>query len=525
MKTNIYNKVKGLIKTVLPFYLLTLLPLATACSDDFLEVENNTDYPVEDYYKTRKHLDEALVSAYAPLHWYDYGTTYQYNALHYTDFLADDLYPNGSSNSDQPTLQAMYNYGDLTSLMVPTGFWGDSFSGIKRVNDAIKYADWTEEAGDITAAEKAGYVSQLRVLRAFYYNVVWKLYGNIPCYFENLEAPYIDEQLKADQVYDKVIADLEDVIDNGALQAEYPLDEAGHVTRPMAQMLFTEMVMIQNDNTRYGKALGFMQQIISSGQFDLVSDFSSIWAESGEWGKESIFEINYFNVNSSRAWDNRLAAGGNVMSRLCGPRDFTPGAGCDVEAGWGFASLPVHAANLFTANDRRRAITVFDMEASGTVSSGGGGWQYTGYMLGKYVGRVGQNVDATGASDMAFNNNERVYRYAETLLNAAELLLKTGGSAATAAEYVNKVRQRAGLTALPSVTEDDIISERRLEFMGEGKRFFDLVRTGKAASVLTAANDEGGYRKVNWSQKYRYLPIPQDNIDAAKGTMQQNPEY
>lgn len=499
--------------------------VTTSCKDSFLEVENYTDYPVEDYYKTKKHLDEALVSAYAPLHWYDYGTTYQYNDLRYTDFLGDDLYPNGSSNSDQPTLQAMYNYADLTSQMVPTNYWGVSFSGVKRSNDAIKYADWTEEAGDITAAEKADYVSQLRVLRAFYYNVVWKLYGNIPCYFTNLEAPYIDEQLTADDVYAKVIEDLEDVIDNGALKDSWPEEDLGHVTKAMAQMLYADMVMVQADKNRYSKALGYMQQIISSGQYGLVSDFSSIWTEEGEWGKESIFEINYFNVNSGRAWDNHLAAGGSVSPRLCGPRDFTPNDNCDVEAGWGFASLPKHAAELFSSNDRRKDATVFDMQANGTVSPGGGGWQYTGYMLAKYVGRKGCNVDVTGSADMGFNNNDRIYRYAETLLNAAELLLNTGGSASTAAEYVNMVRFRAGLSSLSSVTVDDIINERRLEFMGEGKRYWDLVRTGKAASVLTMANDEGGYRKANWSEKYRYLPIPQDNIDAAKGTMVQNPGY
>jgi hypothetical protein len=118
-----------------------------------------------------------------------------------------------------------------------------------------------------------------------------------------------------------------------------------------------------------------------------------------------------------------------------------------------------------------------------------------------------------------------VYRYAETLLNAAELLLKTGGSGATAAQYVNEVRARAGLAALSSVSEDDIINERRHEFMGEGKRYFDLVRTGKAASVLTPANDSGGYRTKSWSPDVRYLPIPQDNIDAAQGTLKQNGSY
>ena len=72
MKTKIFNKAKGLVKAVLPFYLFTLLPLATACSDDFLEVQNPTGEPLEEYYMTDEHLAEACVSAYAPLHWPDW---------------------------------------------------------------------------------------------------------------------------------------------------------------------------------------------------------------------------------------------------------------------------------------------------------------------------------------------------------------------------------------------------------------------------------------------------------------------
>ena len=139
--------------------------------------------------------------------------------------------------------------------------------------------------------------------------------------------------------------------------------------------------------------------------------------------------------------------------------------------------------------------------------------------------RKGNNKDQKADADLGFNNNLRVYRYSETLLNAAELMLKTGGSASDAAAYVNEVRARAGLEILRSVDEDAILNERRHEFMGEGKRYFDLVRTGRAASVLTPANDSGGYRTKGWSEDVRYLPIPQDNIDAAQGTLKQNGNY
>ena len=47
----------------------------TGCKDSFLEVTSPTDTFIDEYYTTKTSLDEALVAAYAPLHWYDYGST------------------------------------------------------------------------------------------------------------------------------------------------------------------------------------------------------------------------------------------------------------------------------------------------------------------------------------------------------------------------------------------------------------------------------------------------------------------
>ena len=486
----------------------------TGCKDSFLEVTSPTDTFIlevtsptdtfiEEYYTTKTSLDEALVAAYAPLHWYDYGSTYQYNALNFiSEFMSDDMYPNGSSNTDQPMLQLMFNYS-CTPVVCLTGVWSDSYSGVKRSNDVLKYCDWVEQAGGITSAQRADYEAQARLLRVFYYLQLWKFYGNVPCYFENLEAPYIYEQSTADEVYAKVIEELESIIATGALKDDYPADEKGHVTLPLAYMIYAEMVMIQNDSSRYGKALSYMKELISSRRYGLTPSYQAIWDESGEWNSESIFEINYFDDNSVRGWNNQLAAGGCVFPRLHGPRSFKANAGDpyeDVDAGWGFSAIPLHSVASFEEMN-------------------------TGYCLYKYMCRKGNNKDQKADADLGFNNNLRVYRYSEVLLNAAELLLKTGGSASEAAGYVNEVRARAGLAAANGVDEDVILNERRHEFMGEGKRYFDLVRTGRAATVLTPANDSGHYRTKAWSPDVRYLPIPQDNIDAAQGTLKQNGSY
>ena len=122
--------------------------------------------------------------------------------------------------------------------------------------------------------------------------------------------------------------------------------------------------------------------------------------------------------------------------------------------------------------------------------------------------------------DLNWNNNLRIYRFSETLLNAAELILKTNGDAAKASDYLNRVHHRAGLADNLVATEDNILNERALEFVGEGKRYWDLVRTGRAASVLVP--DQYGYRTNRWSENKKYLPIPQNEIDAAQGTLTQN---
>ena len=79
------------------------------------------------------------------------------------------------------------------------------------------------------------------------------------------------------------------------------------------------------------------------------------------------------------------------------------------------------------------------------------------------------------------------------------------------------MRARAGL-GNASADLDAILHERHVELMGEGKRYWDLVRLGQAATVLTPANDEGGFRTKAWTENKKYLPFPQSEMDATAST-------
>ncbi|MBN1181404.1 MAG: RagB/SusD family nutrient uptake outer membrane protein, partial [Bacteroidales bacterium] len=203
------------MKNILYKTLAILLIFSTfSCAEDFLDVESADKLFIDSYYNTEDRIFEALVAAYDPLTWFDYAWG-QYTPLGMvSDVMADDVYVGGSSKDDCPYLHKMSNYEALPTSVV-TDLWTTFYSGINRSNIVLQYIDGV--AG-ISEANKSHYIAEAKVLRSFYYTWLWKLWGNIPYYEKNLEFPYIQEQSTADQVYENIIATLEDAIENGGLE-------------------------------------------------------------------------------------------------------------------------------------------------------------------------------------------------------------------------------------------------------------------------------------------------------------------
>ena len=505
---------KSINKYIIVAALATPLAL-TSCSDSFLEVTPPDKATVNEYFSSYDHIIEAMAATYNPMRQYDWNNS-QYAPLTLcSDVMGDDVWPGGSGISDNQHLHKMFNFESTqNSSDALSGIWDQSFKGVRNANDVLRYIDNSKQS--LTDAQYNTFSAEARTLRAFYYMQLWKFYGNIPFYMENLKAPYIAEQKQADEVYEAVISDLESAISLNALPMKWDDDNIGRISQAAAYMIYAEMVMYQNDEARYQKALSFMQQIINdTDNYDLNPDYAGIFLESGEWTKESIFEICYKDDNAVRAWGGGVVnAGGTIYPRLIGPAGGVPEDG--VDNGWGFEPVREETYNMFAEGDSRRDATVYDARKASYTKR----YQDTGLWLKKYLPYTENNKDQKADGDLNFNNNLRIYRFAETLLNAAELLVRTNGDQTKAQEYLNRVHHRAGLTDNRAATIDNIIDERHLEFVGEGKRYWDLVRTGKAASTLTP--DAYGYRTNTWSESKKYLPIPLSEIDAAHGTLKQN---
>jgi len=255
-----------------------------------------------------------------------------------------------------------------------------------------------------------------------------------------------------------------------------------------------------------------------SSKYTLVSDFSSIWLSTGEFGAESIFESN--QLPEGKTWSLSWQGYGTNLPAFISPNTLVgqePFVG-----GWGFGPVRTEAYAIYEDADSRRAGSINKFEA-GTYAVR---FQNTGLFMGKYAARKGYNPPP-GDVDLNYNNNLRIFRYAEVLLNAAELMVMDGVApvnGVTAQSCVDAIRTRAGVPSIPATTAN-IKLERRREFLGEGIRFWDIVRWGDT-NLLT--ENKPAFSSVRtWDAHCKYLPIPQSEIEKTEGEfkLKQNTGY
>jgi len=147
--------------------------------------------------------------------------------------------------------------------------------------------------------------------------------------------------------------------------------------------------------------------------------------------------------------------------------------------------------------------------------------EHTGFYTKKYLVHADNDADRNGSDPLNFDNNYRAIRYADVLLMAAEAEAQSGGS--NAEDYLNQVRARAygdnskDYTSSEGSLLEAIYAERRKELAGEGHRFFDLVRTNKAAAAID------GFK----SGQNELFPIPLIELKLADAVERwgQNPGY
>ncbi len=492
----------------------------TSCGDEFL-----TSLPTEKQEAGAPATEGAilsnLASAYQILLFDSYANN-NYNSVPLmSDLRSDDVYKGGGDAGDQHQLYLLSLYTS-TPQEQPEGLWSIYFAGLARTNNVIIAC---ENAVNVSEVKLNQYKAEAHFLRAYYVHLLWKLWGNIPYFEEPLsKPPYMAKQMKADDVYKEIMEDL-DFACGINLPMNYSMAtkdvNCGRVTKAAALMLRARVVMYQKDTQRYAQVTSDMAEIINSNSFDLFTNFKAMWLDQNEFCQESIFETN--QLPEGKTWASGWQGYGTNLPAFISPNGLNTGNKTgDFKGGWGFSPVRQATWDMYENGDTRREGSINKWESNQYTAR----FQDTGLFPAKYAARVGYNPQ--GDVDLNYCNNLRIFRYAETLLNYAEMIAihgQTEVNGVTAQSCLDKIRFRAfGYASSIPVTAANVKLERRKEFVGEGMRFWDLVRWGDT-NILTETTP---LSTRTWSDHCKYLPIPQSEIDKTAGTefaLEQNTGY
>ena len=491
--------------------------ILTSCGEKFLTA-HATHQGEAGAAATESAIQSYLTATYQPLLMDSYAN-YNYNhILLLSDLRSDDIYKGGGDAGDQSWMYHMSLF-QIPASESPSGIWSLYYTAIARANNTLLAID-NAIGFDSDAAKRklAGYKAEALFLRAYYLHHLWKLYGNIPFFTEPLEDPFMAKQQTADEIFAAIMTDIAAAeVAAGDAGDEFPLYTNGTAKQARANlaalyMLKARVVMYQNETQKFSEVAADMAKIISSGRYSLIG-YEGLWtgADENDFTAESIFETNQVS-DGKRDWGSAWTGCGTNLPAYISPNELADPVFC---GGWAFGPVRQATWDMYEPGDVRREGSI-NKFAEGTY---GPRFQDTGLFQKKYAARTALR-SPIGTVDLNYPNNLIIFRYAETLLNYAELVGVLGASASngvTAQACLDEVRTRAGLGSIP-VSKENIKAERRKEFVGEGMRFWDLIRWGDAATVLT--ENDAAHQSVRTfnPEKDKYLPIPQSEMSRTAGT-------
>ncbi len=565
------------------------LTLATACKDEFLDVQPKGVLSLSTL-SNKAGINYLLTGAYSLLD--GVGNNAGFSSWHgsadnwiYGEVSSDNAYK-GTTAGDQPEISLIEQ-----KLIQPDnnhfrGKWAAVYDGVARANDVLVVLP---TAKDMTDVEKTLVTAQVRFLRGHYHFEAKKMWNMVP-YVD--EKAYNPDDLNSTKVpndkdiWPNIEADLKFAYDNLPANQSQP----GRPTKWAAAAMLGKAYLFQK---KYADAKAVFDAIVGSGKYKLMDKYADNFRATTNNNAESVFEVEFSVNDGAGGGENgnqgatlNYPYGGGGVTTCCGfyqPSQnlvnafktdatglplFDSFNDVDVKNDQGLKSSDAFTPDAGTFDPRldwtlgRRGIQFLDWgvhPGQNYVRDQAYGGPYSPKKHLMYRSDVGVN---TFSGNPRLNaNNYRMVRYAHVLLMLAEAEIEAG-SLSRARELVNMVRKRAAnpdgfnkfADGKPSAnyviseyaadspqfaTKEDarkaVQYETRLELAMEGHRYFDLVRWGIAEPVLNAYYAKEKTKRTYFTStqfvkgKNEYYPLPLQEIlnsqISGKATLKQNPGY
>lgn len=464
------------------YIIVTFSILILAGCDSFLDRSPISNANENIFYQTEEDFIVAVDAAYNSLY-----TLYGPESLpsFFGELMSDNAYSDNNVGNvkDYEAFDTHIGMDPSNSLVL--SFWNDYYKSIFIINNILS------KSSNVDFDSKMPLQAEVRFLRALYYFDMVRAWGDIPLVLTPLSVSEALKQPRTRQkeVYEAIIDDLKFAAGNLPNKARERF--VGAANADAANTLLGKVYLTTGNKSDAEKTL---KQVYK--KFSLVP-YADLWDTSKKNGAESIFEIQY--------------KGGKANPYSSYWAMFSPLENKVLTAwGAGLNQASEDLWNSYEPEDIRRDLSIQNGYISSTDE----------FINVKYCIKW-RDLDAElNNRREASDNNFIILRYADVLLMLTEA---TGDPA-----YLNEVRDRAGLphygdARYPSQYNTIALAcehERQVEFALEFHRWFDLIRTGRAISVL-----KNSLKNVTITEKQLLLPIPLEVVSQNPTIIVQNEAY
>lgn len=457
----------------LKLWIIAVAAVASAACSDLLDQRPQGQWTIDDI-EGGAYFSQVM-ALYTKARHYNITSGIPAFAVHY--YRSEDS-RKGSTTTDGAEHVPMYEnfqYSAANSLLNP--YWTQNYEIINAANTVLDQMQKAQEAGEQLDEAELQCGMEARFFRGWcYFNLV-RAFGEVPLVdfaITNSDEANIPKS-SVDKIYELIDADLTAA---EGLPRRWESKYIGRVTYGAARALHAKTY---GQRGLWSQMYQAAKNVIDTRVYNLDTPFDEIFREEGDPRRDET--LLYFST-PSKPWPAIAPEAGNAP----------------------FNEKLVSQDGLDGDYYNKKA--------------------YCSPKLREYYG-----------SNDGFWYNIRMIRYSDVVLMAAEAACEMGGEAMIeeALDYLEQVRARARGTntnVLPKVTTTNqlelckaIHHERHVELALEFDRFYDLVRWQE----FSIAGAEDGASAVlgnkGYTAKNKYLPLPQEQVDASNGVLVQNPDY